>query len=223
MKANAGLTRKRRDALSNAQEGEPLGDVQAERQRQGDVKKRSPRAAVISRTKAKLGLSVQRQGGARTKLLSEKAAALEESLRDIVAQAQARAGQPHSPFDSSTGFVKRRVYALVREFRKHLPLKLTLAELGDYPARASALTENRFHWVLTALHKRGLKGSSSERRRIANELEYARRHDVPNEYVVGFLLQTGAGTDLYRRVEDPNCREIGIPITPYLQEKLNKQ
>lgn len=147
--------------------------------------------------------------------LSKAAAALDVSLYDIVEEAQAAAGRGRSPFSSSVGVVKRRVYELVRDaITKRKPLLKLLGELGDRPTRSSALSDNQFHWVLNALQRRGLSGAPSERRRIANELQYARRHDVPVEYVVGFLLQTSAGNDIYRRVSDPRCREPEIPLTP---------
>lgn len=155
-------------------------------------------------------------GGAATNTaLSKRARSLNKALGAIKSEVEILMDGHHSPSNSPTGVLKRRVYALARSWIiRHMPLRETLAELGDRPARASALSGNQFHWILSALHRRGLVSSSSERRRLANELQYARRHDVPVQYVVGFLLQTGAGEDIYRRVSDPDCREAEIPLTP---------
>lgn len=140
--------------------------------------------------------------------MNKRVAALGEKLDWIVADAARRKPLSSGPAETSTGFVKREVYMLVRTWRiRRDDLRTALAELGHTPTRRSALINNPFHWVLRALKRRGLPIGDSEVRRIATELEYARRHRVPDELVVGFIDQTGAGRDIYRRVADPDHRE----------------
>lgn len=49
--------------------------------------------------------------------------------------------------------------------------------------------------------------SREEQTRYACELEYARRHQIPTELLVGFILQVGLGKNIKKHVLDPEAYE----------------
>ncbi len=144
-------------------------------------------------------------------------------LQAIADEATGRRERKLSPVESATGYIKRAVYDLVGKWTgPHSTLQDMLVAAGHRPARASALEGNPYHWVLLAIRRCGYEVVHTEMRRIANELEYANRHAVPVELVVGFLLQTGAGDDIYRRVQDATSVEPCMATYAPIKKRTGK-
>lgn len=151
------------------------------------------------------------------------ATALAARLQFIADEAVRRRELKLSPVESSTGFIKREVYALVGKWSgPQSTLRDVLAEAGHLPARASALEGNPYHWVLLAICRCGYPVVHTEMRRIANELKYAHRHAVPVELLVGFLLQTAAANDIYRRVQDDTQFELCMSTYAPTKKQIDK-
>lgn len=128
-------------------------------------------------------------------------------------------GLGKSPYYSPPNVVKRAVYRFVRHARKKLkpgPLEATIDKSRVAKAKGKILRtlkkdirKEPYFWVLTGLF---LDCPAANLRkpdvtRFAQQLNYAHRHKVPDEYLVGFLLQTGSLAEVYRRAKDPNHRE----------------
>jgi hypothetical protein len=111
-----------------------------------------------------------------------------------------------SPYDEGIGYLERATYALTRHLKRrkciHHSLGKAVKDLKYYNGdpRSPTLDGNPFHWMLVLIIPNGQLVSTSNgkspisrqhRNRIAKCLLYADLHDVPTQYLVGFLLQTG--------------------------------
>ena len=112
-------------------------------------------------------------------------------------------GTKLAPYDIPLGLLKRELYM----FGQQIIDERMTAELMQFAERNGARTAGEsadgldlYRWLLTAFPEAELP--RSEKRRLAHELQYARRHGVPAEYLVGFLYQSGSGADIYARVAD---------------------
>lgn len=124
-----------------------------------------------------------------------------------------------SPFYSTPNIVKRAVYRFALENKRKLksqPLEDTIDKSRVAHAKGKILRglkknikKEPFFWLLTGL---SLDCPAANIRkpdvtRFSQHLNYANRHKVPPEFLVGFLLQSGSLTDIYQRAQDPDRRE----------------
>ncbi|QOV93443.1 hypothetical protein [Novosphingobium sp. ES2-1] len=124
-----------------------------------------------------------------------------------------------SPYYAPANVVKRAVYKFVISARAKVklgPLERTIDAIRVAHAGGKVLRTLRkdfrrdgFYWVLTGLHLDCPAANlrKSDVTRFTQHLKYARRHRVPPEYLIGFLLQTGSLAEVYRRAQDPERRE----------------
>ena len=69
------------------------------------------------------------------------------------------------------------------------------------PSLGPLYEENPFHWGLLALFGKSKLLTRDERRLFAAEMLYAHRHDVPPEYLLGFVYQVGKQAEnMYEKV-----------------------
>ncbi|MCW1383929.1 hypothetical protein OLX02_13985 [Novosphingobium sp. KCTC 2891] len=189
-KVAGSLTKKRRTSQSGAQVGKP-----------------SPSANVARRRPGRTGYEEE----------WEKFVASVEA--ELAAAFRATAEFGKSPYYAPANVVKRAVYRFV--ISSHSKIKLSLIErtidlirvahAGGKVLRPLRKDFRRdgFFWVLTGLHLDCPAANlrKSDVTRFAQHLKYARRHRVPPEYLIGFLLQTGSLAEVYRRAQDPERRE----------------
>ena len=121
----------------------------------------------------------------------------------LMRRERAIGGAKIAPYDIPSGLLKRELYM----FGQQIIEEQMTAELMQFAERNGARTIGEsadgldlYRWMLTVFP--GSEVSRSEKRRLAHELQYARRHSVPAEYLVGFLYQSGAGAGIYAIVAD---------------------
>ena len=136
----------------------------------------------------------------------------EQAIRAFAAQAEVlrtefrvrASGGPRPPWDTKWGYLKCQVYALTRRLISEGDADVIEAVVHSHGKDPPGISfeQNPFHWALIAidapdfaLMKRGV------RRRLANELLVADRHDVPVIYLVGFLYQLGGSIDIHERAQ----------------------
>jgi hypothetical protein len=132
-----------------------------------------------------------------------------------------------SKYHHSVAVVKRMAYAFVlqhrsrtkesviegsierfrqeREKKKKLDLRKNLRKI------TKKYKHEPFYWVLEgmkdAIGIAEFRIRDYDVSRFSVELTYADRHDVPEHYLIGFLLQTGRLQEIIRRAKDVNRRE----------------
>ncbi len=120
---------------------------------------------------------------------------LRQRLQMIREEWEARSQQAGglSPYERPSGYLKREIYQLARNLTQSatssgvMPL---LDEVRGRPARgkgAVSLLHGLMSMVVTDQQLQ-----RTEKNRYADELQYALRHKVPDEYLIGFLLQIGS-------------------------------
>ncbi len=110
-----------------------------------------------------------------------------------------------SPFASKEGYLKRESYHLIVKTINLNGGHAAIKAESDYEKRYDAdrmpsYTDNRFYWGIWAIFP---DFDIKTLRYYANQLEYANRHGVPAEYLIGFLLQCGNNRLLRRKI---SCR-----------------
>ena len=105
-----------------------------------------------------------------------------------------------SPYSCARGYLMRSSYALTRhlEVKKCLPRIANVTYEQENP-RPPTLEQNPFHWTLVGItgaiigEVKGDEGLMyrSSRSDMSRQLLYAHRQNVPTEYLVGFIYQTG--------------------------------
>lgn len=91
--------------------------------------------------------------------------------------------------------MKRELYALGRRLLMHDQENLAVSALVQSGRRRSSLPcleNNVYHHLIKLIGDGQYPLARSEEDRIACELEYARKHRVPDDYLIGFILQSGA-------------------------------
>ena len=135
------------------------------------------------------------------------ARSLTRRIDTIRAQWQSRRGPTsRSPYDSAPGYLKRHIYQLtcdlLKEFGSTEPAYEFSRPIFDEAAglkRKSVKREPKPSDLL-ALALRAVVGtdetvmSRAERLRYVRELDYAGRHRIPDELLVGFIYQVGSWT-----------------------------
>ncbi len=136
-------------------------------------------------------------------------------LREIFDEHSSRAVRKVSPDDGSDtknetakNFLRREIYALGTRILNTLQAPWNadrfLEAMGRSTTRPEAL-ENVFHALLYLLYVGEQGFSRQERSLIGRELEYAYRHKVPPELVVGFLYQSTDRKRLRERLDSSFC------------------
>lgn len=130
------------------------------------------------------------------------------------------AGNP--PFDTSSGFLKRECYQLVRSYRSlaggYRVIMGVASRLLDKPIEKVSWADNPFYWGLAAILPDRGDLSAQDLSKFAAQLLYADRNDVEAKYLIGFLYQTGGPRDLKKKLENRRpdkslaMRPIGVPL-----------
>lgn len=111
------------------------------------------------------------------------------------------------PYDKVNSKLKRAVYKLVRNCIEN-DLVDVLKESVEFqfgdksqvkPSRTNA--ENPFYWGFTAVCGTDEKLARSNKSRFSQELMYAHIHDVPPEFLIGFIYQIGSSKELQRKID----------------------
>ena len=149
-----------------------------------------------------VGATQRRRAGRRipsreaVRAFADQAEALRTGFR-----ARASVG-PRPPWDTKWGFLKCQVYALTRRLMSEGEADVIEAAVRTHGKEPPGITfeQNPFHWTLIAIDAPdfALMGRAA-RRRLANELLVADRHNVPVIYLVGFLYQLGSSIDIHER------------------------
>jgi hypothetical protein len=140
--------------------------------------------------------------------------------QELAAAFDLPAGLRTSPYYSPPNIVKREVYKFYAYAKRKLkpgPLEDTIDAIRVAKAGKSKvlrtlrkdIKKEPYFWILTGLH---LDCPAANLRkpdvtRFAQHLNYAKRHKVPAEYLIGFLMQSGSLSEVYRRAQDPDYRE----------------
>ena len=121
--------------------------------------------------------------------------------------AVAEGGVP-PPYDQPNSKLKRSVYRLVRYCLEHDLLGL-LKKSVEFQLEGKSRVKpslhnaaNPFYWGLTAVCGADNKLPRSSKSRFAQELQYAHMHNVPPEFLVGFIYQIGSSKDLQRKIDN---------------------
>ncbi|SMC82695.1 hypothetical protein [Novosphingobium sp. B1] len=124
-----------------------------------------------------------------------------------------------SPYHAPSNIIRRSAYEFYLLSRQTLKPRLLeeaiddirVAHIGEDRARTlrKDIKKDPFYWILMGLHFDCPEATlrKSEVTRFAQHLNYARRHDIPPEFLVGFLMQTGSNAEVYRRALNPDMRE----------------
>jgi hypothetical protein len=115
------------------------------------------------------------------------------------------------PYYKANSKLKRTVYRLVRDCIKNdlvnVLKKSVEFQFGDKsqvkPSPTNA--KNPFYWGFTAACGTDEKLARSNKSRFSQELMYAHMHDVPPEFLIGFIYQIGSSKDLQRKI---NSKEM---------------
>lgn len=117
-------------------------------------------------------------------------------------------GSVPSPYDQPNSKLKRNVYRLVRYCLKYDLLDL-LKESVEFQLEGKSRVKpslqnaaNPFYWGLSAVCGADNKLPRTNKSRFAQELQYANMHDVPPEFLVGFIYQIGSSKDLQRKIDN---------------------
>lgn len=135
----------------------------------------------------------------------------DDKVRQIANQRPFWSSSPGTPpYEQADNCWKREIYHFVC---RHLDdgngkyLNSVIYEV-DVPPRAPRFKENPFHVALYATRE---KISDKDQRwkvsRYGKQLVYARRHRIPAELLVGFLLQAGTPDQVCGRANDPDAFE----------------
>lgn len=134
--------------------------------------------------------------------------ALRKEAKDINKEWKAKsAAKTVCPYDRPNSYLKRSVYEFVRScLSTDDGAMLRMAVTGERPlagARGDTGTfeDNPFFWgLLLVCGDNGLTKSS--RSRFSLELQYANMHNVPPQYLIGFLYQMGTSDGLAGKIAD---------------------
>lgn len=113
---------------------------------------------------------------------------------------------PH--YDRPDSKLKRGVYGLVRDCIKGACLDVLKESIefqfgNKSQVKPSARNDaNPFYWGLTAVCGDKNKLPRTTKSRFAQELQYANMHDVPPEFLVGFIYQIGPSGDLQHKIDN---------------------
>lgn len=103
------------------------------------------------------------------------------------------------------------IEASIERFRQEREKKKKLDQQKNLRKITKKYKNEPFYWVLEGMkHAIGIaefRIRDCDVSRFSVELAYADRHNVPENYLIGFLLQTGSLQEIIRRAKDANRRE----------------
>ena len=110
-----------------------------------------------------------------------------------------------TPNENAKNFLRREIYALGLALKTNPP-EWEMADLikliRGKPVTRPEVLGRVFHALFLALYEDDDGIDRHERRMLAKELEYAYRHEVPPEYLCGFIHQSGGRKNLSIKLED---------------------
>ena len=108
-----------------------------------------------------------------------------------------------------SSLLKREIYLLAQDLVNKFGNSVAQSLVEQLGHRISAVSDPHVKLFLALLNTiPDVELARTEKHRYAYELTYARRHKVPAELLVGFLLQVGAGKRIKAFVDDEEGREL---------------
>lgn len=105
--------------------------------------------------------------------------------------------------ETAKNFLRREIYAFGRCLIKR-PARWDVSEIAGRvrknPTTRPAALARTFHALLMCIYEEDDLISRQERSLMAQELEYAHRHDVPPELLCGFLYQSGSRSSISKKL-----------------------
>lgn len=148
---------------------------------------------------------------ARHRIRGAVAGDYEERINRIGEEYDSLPAKGLAPFATRHGYIMRECYLLVREFRRKGGGPAAIKRFSEYrkrDRRQPSYEENPFYWGIKSIRN---DFSTSALLFFATQLQHAERHDVPPEYLIGFLLQMEANR---RRLmaDSPSPREEAFDL-----------
>lgn len=143
--------------------------------------------------------------------LSPAALEFEQRADDILAGYNARktAAGVCSPYEAKGAYFKRKAYQLIRDYLntpgRSRTIKSLVRRWGREP-RSPPFSQNPFFWGLLAIDPQADILTPGRLHIYSLQMLYAHRHDVPTQFLIGFLHQSGNPGDLSHKVTG-NLRE----------------
>ena len=139
-----------------------------------------------------------------------------EHIRERYTELSEPRETPLPPYSRESGYLRRAAYAFTRFVEDEGGLRalskfVEAQNLGWTSKRGPTVDENPFHWILAAVFPdnmlKKVKGDEApmfpqERNHMARQLLYAERHNVPTEYLIGFLYQSGKPSEIARKLRE---------------------
>lgn len=131
-------------------------------------------------------------------------------------------GEKPAPYDASYSKLKRMVYRLVADCIKNdliAVLKESVRTQAGNKTKikpSAANDANPFYWALTAVCQADCELPRSTKSRFAQELQYAYMHNVPPEFLVGFIYQIGSSRGLQVKIDNGQKE-------PWFEKRLAKE
>jgi hypothetical protein len=109
-----------------------------------------------------------------------------------------------SPYESRWGYFKRESYRLIRSTKSqpggHNAMK-SIVTMEDRDPPRIFYRGNEFYYGLIAIDPHHDVLDDKRLSLIARQLAYADLHEVPPHYLVGFLYQSGASTEISKKLK----------------------
>ena len=106
--------------------------------------------------------------------------------------------------EDAKNFLRREVYALGLALQRSPPTwnvaELITSSRAHQTTRADVLKNNVFQALFMGIYNEDDQISRQERWVMARELEYAARHNVPPEFLCGFVYQSGGRKNLLKKL-----------------------
>lgn len=132
-------------------------------------------------------------------------------LSKVQGSIKASAESKLSPFDRADSVLKRLVYGFILKHRTtqayaHVETAIIYDRDDGRPLRIR-FEDNPFHWVLFGLKDYvkvvgKFEIRKSDVTRYGRQLNYADRHEITPELLIGFLMQTGSISEVCRRADE---------------------
>ncbi len=142
----------------------------------------------------------------------------EKAIEPVDEACSVNPGASTCPQDRRTSLIKIAIYRMVRELRSKKRLSLIESIVGflEYEPKVIKFDANPFHWAIYAIdrneelyRKPGRRTKSSmldigeePMNRLAYQLLYADRHEVPPELLIGFIYQTASSTRAKKNIRN---------------------
>lgn len=105
--------------------------------------------------------------------------------------------------ETAKNFLRREIYAFGRCLIENPPswdVSEIAGRVRRNPTTRPAALARTFHALLMCIYEEDDLISRQERSLMAQELEYAHRHDVPPELLCGFLYQSGSRSSISKKL-----------------------